>query len=128
MVPEVGTVIFKVPDTIPAIKLDMAEAKLERKVREEGKRCVVFSQFKTALADLERRLTKRGLRVVRYDGDTNKNTRLDVKTDFLRNPDGSQPENYKYDIVLCNYKTGGVGLTFTGATYMLCPDEEWNPA
>jgi SNF2 family DNA or RNA helicase len=128
IIPDVGTVIFKVPDTVPSIKLDMLEAKLQRKVEEEGKRCVVFSQFKTALADLERRLLKRGVRVVRYDGDTNKNTRLEVKKDFLRNPDGSQPENYKYDVVLCNYKTGGVGLTFTAATYMACPDEEWNPA
>jgi SNF2 family DNA or RNA helicase len=128
IIPDVGTVLLKVPDTVPSIKLDMAEAKLERKVKEEGKRCVVFSQFKTALADLERRLIARGIRVVRYDGDTNKNTRLEVKRDFLRNPDGTQPENYKYDVVLANYKTGGVGLTFTGATYMLCPDEEWNPA
>lgn len=128
LIPDIGTVIFKVPDTVPSIKLDMLEAKLERKVNDEGKRCVVFSQFKTALADLERRLLKRGVRVVRYDGDTNKNTRLEVKRDFLRNPDGTQPEGYKYDVVLCNYKTGGVGLTFTGATYMACPDEEWNPA
>jgi SNF2 family DNA or RNA helicase len=127
LIPDVGTVIFKVPDSVPSIKLDMAESKLERKVK-EGKRCVVFSQFKTALADLERRLIARGVRVVRYDGDTNKNIRAEVKRDFLRNPDGSQPDNYKYDVVLCNYKTGGVGLTFTGATYMLCPDEEWNPA
>lgn len=128
MIPDVGTVLLKVPDSVPSIKLDMAESKLERKVKEEGKRCVVFSQFKTALADLERRLLARGIRVVRYDGDTDKNTRFEVKKDFLRNPDGTQPDNYKYDVVLCNYKTGGVGLTFTGATYMLCPDEEWNPA
>lgn len=123
----VGTVLFKVPDNVPSIKLDMAENKLERMVK-EGRRCVVFSQFKTALVDLEKRLLKRGVRVVRYDGDTNRNLRTDVKADFLRNPDGTQPENYKYDVVLANFKTGGVGLTFTGATYMLKLDEEWNPA
>ena len=28
--------------------------------------------------------------------------------------------------MLCNYKTGGVGLNFTGATQMIILDEEWN--
>lgn len=125
--PPVGTVIFKVPDNIPSIKLDMAEDKLERVVK-SGKRCVVFSQFKTALTDLERRLNARGIRVVRFDGDTNKATRLEVKRDFLRPASGERKSEYKYEVVLANYKTGGVGLNFTDATYMLCLDEEWNPA
>lgn len=123
----VGTVLLKVPDDVPSIKLDMAEDKLDRVIK-SGKRCVVFSQFKTALVDLEARLTKRGIKVVRYDGDTNKATRLSVKRDFLRPADGEHKADYKYDVVLANYKTGGVGLTFTEATYMLCLDEEWNPA
>jgi SNF2 family DNA or RNA helicase len=125
--PPVGTVIFKVPTDTPAIKLDMAEDKLERVIK-SGKRCVVFSQFKTALVDLQHRLEKRGLRVARFDGDTNKATRLQIKRDFLRPASGNRKTEYHYDVVLANYKTGGVGLTFTEATYMLCLDEEWNPA
>lgn len=125
--PAVGTVLFSVPKDTPSIKLNMAEEKLERMVK-AGKRCVVFSQFKTALVDLEARLNARGIKVVRYDGDTNKATRLDVKRDFLRPASGQPKADYKYDVVLANYKTGGVGLTFTEATYMLCLDEEWNPA
>lgn len=125
--PPVGTVLLKVPADTPSIKLDMAEDKLERMVK-AGKRCVVFSQFKTALVDLESRLEKRGLRVARFDGDTNKGTRLSIKRDFLRPATGVANPDYKYDVVLANYKTGGVGLTFTEATYMLCLDEEWNPA
>jgi SNF2 family DNA or RNA helicase len=123
----VGTVLFAVPKDTSSIKLDMAEDKLDRVIK-SGKRAVVFSQFKTALVDLERRLTARGLRVARYDGDTNKATRLAIKRDFLRPASGERKTDFEYDIVLANYKTGGVGLTFTEATYMLCLDEEWNPA
>lgn len=123
----VGTVLFSVPKDTSSIKLDMAEDKLERMFK-EGKRSVVFSQFKTALVDLERRLVARGLRVARYDGDTNKANRLAIKRDFLRPASGERKSEFEYDVVLANYKTGGVGLTFTEATYMLCLDEEWNPA
>lgn len=125
--PAVGSILFSVPKDTPSIKLDMAEDKLDRMVK-AGKRCVVFSQFKGALEDLEKRLLARGIRVVRYDGDTNKATRLAVKRDFLRPASGEAKQDFKYDVVLANYKTGGVGLTFTEATYMLCLDEEWNPA
>lgn len=125
--PAVGTVLFSVPKDVPSVKLDLAEDKLARMVK-AGKRCVVFSQFKTALVDLEARLNAKGIRVVRYDGDTDKGTRLAVKRDFLRPASGIPKADFRYDVVLANYKTGGVGLTFTEATYMLCLDEEWNPA
>jgi SNF2 family DNA or RNA helicase len=127
-IPEVGTVLFKVPDNTPSIKLDWAEERLEHMVRNRGRRCVVFSQFKTALADLEKRLIARGISVVRFDGDTNKNLRYEVKRDFLRPASGERKTDYKYDVVLANYKTGGVGLNFTDATYFLGLDKEWNPA
>ena len=126
--PPVGTVIFKVPDDMPSAKLDWAEDRLDHMVKNRNRRCVVFSQFKGALADLEKRLTARGIRVVRYDGDTNKNLRYEVKRDFLRPASGARKAEYKYDVVLANYKTGGVGLTFTDATYFLGLDKEWNPA
>lgn len=123
----VGHVLFKVPDNIPSVKLDWAEARIEEQVK-AGHRTVVFSQFKTALAALEKRLTARGLRVARFDGDTPKHQRIVIKRDFLRPASGESKADYQFDVVLANYKTGGVGLNFTDATYMLCPDEEWNPA
>lgn len=124
--PPVGTVIFKVPDDTPSIKIDIAVRRLKDMIA-QGKRCVVFSQFKTALAALERALKKENVRVCRFDGDTNKALRVDIKRDFLRKADGSVGE-HKYDVVLANYKTGGVGLNFTSATYMLQLDEDWSPA
>ena len=122
----VGHVLFKVPENTPSIKLDIAEERIEKQIG-NGKRAVVFSQFKTALVDLERRLIARGLRVARYDGDTKSNQRVDIKRDFLRPRTGERKADYKYDVVLANYKTGGVGLNFTDATYTLVLDEEWNP-
>jgi SNF2 family DNA or RNA helicase len=122
----VGHVLFKVPDNIPSIKLDIAEERIHNQIK-AGNRGVVFSQFKTALVDLERRLTARGLRVARYDGDTKDFQRVNIKRDFLRPRSGERKADYQYDVVLANYKTGGVGLNFTDAVYTLVLDEEWNP-
>jgi len=37
------------------------------------------------------------------------------------------PEKPKYQIMLANYKAGGVGLNFTGATQAIILDREWSP-
>ena len=125
--PPVGTVLFKVPEDTPSIKIDIAARRLEEMIK-SGKRCVVFSQFKTALVGLEKALKEKGIRVARFDGDTKQALRVDIKKDFLRPANGGHKPNFKYDVVLANYKTGGVGLNFTEATYMLQLDEEWSPA
>lgn len=109
-----------------SIKMDWVEAKA-RELQKQGKRIVVFSQFKTALAELERRLAKDGLKVVRYDGDTDDETRKAVKNDFDRRHVDNRGGTFTWDIVLCNFKTGGVGLNFTHATETIIFDEEWNP-
>lgn len=125
--PPVGTVIFKVPDDTPSIKIEIGARRIEEMVK-KGHRTVVFSQFKTALEGMEKALVEKGIRVVRFDGDTKQALRVEIKKDFLRPADGSDKADYKYDVVLANYKTGGSGLNFTAATYMLQTDEEWNPS
>lgn len=88
----------------------------------DGERVVVFSQFKEPLRVIHRRLQAAGYRSVVLDGDTPDSVRTEISEDFdLRN--GTN----KWDIVLCNYKVGGVGLNFTAATQMIILDEEWNP-
>lgn len=119
----VGTVLLKVPDTVPSIKIDSALDKAVKAVK-NGHRTVVFSQFKTALEGYETALIAAGIKVARYDGDTKKDLKVKIKQDFKRKPQGTP---YEYDVVLCNYKTGGVGLTFTAATYAQMLDSEWNP-
>lgn len=89
-----------------------------------GERVVVFSQFKGPLRELERRLKEADISVVRFDGDTDQDTRIQVKRDFDRKY--ASETDYKWQVVLCNYKTGGVGLNFTAATQMIILDEEWN--
>lgn len=124
--PMTEEVLFSVGEDVQeSIKMDWVESKL-KELRNGGKRIAVFSQFKTALAELERRLTADGFRVVRYDGDTDKDTKAKVKRDFDRRHVEVTGE-YEWDIVLCNFKTGGVGLNFTHATEMIMLDEEWNP-
>lgn len=109
-----------------SIKIDWVESKI-KELRAGNKRVAVFSQFKTALAELERRLIEEGFRVVRYDGDTDKATKMKVKRDFDRKHVEKMEGVFEWDIVLCNFKTGGVGLNFTHITDMIMLDEEWNP-
>lgn len=124
--PMTEEVLFSVGEDVQeSIKMDWVEHKLQE-LRNGGKRIAVFSQFKTALAELERRLLADGFRVVRYDGDTDKETKAKVKRDFDRKHVEITNE-WEWDIVLCNFKTGGVGLNFTHATEMIMLDENWNP-
>lgn len=89
----------------------------------EDERGVLFSQFKEPLNVIANRLIAMGKRPVVFDGDTPK----DLKDEIRRNFDRSFNEEPKWDIVLANYKVGGVGLNLTAATQMIILDEEWNP-
>lgn len=89
-------------------------------------RGVLFSQFKQPLRELKKRIDLSGKRAVILDGDTPKDLLAEIRRDFDRRetPDRSKA---KWDIVLCNYKVGGVGLNFTAATQCFILDEEWGP-
>lgn len=89
----------------------------------EGKRQVVFSQFSTAIVEVQRRLDELNIRAVSLVGETPPKLRDKIKTNFYRAL-GETPE---YDVVVANYKTGGTGLNLTGATATHILDEEWNP-
>lgn len=120
---EDGNVIFRVGDEVQeSVKMDYILENLKT-FHAEGHRQAVFSQFKTALAELEKRISAAGLRVVRLDGDTPEALRKEIKTNFYR----AKNEESKWDVLLCNYKTGGVGLNLTSITKTHILDEEWNP-
>lgn len=121
--PETGEIVFDVSEEVrESAKLDKAFDMIAELV-EEGNRVAVFSQFKTGLAQLENMLEGSTIKAVRYDGDTPNSIREQVKTNF----DVSRGEPKKWDVVLANYKTGGVGLNFTACTHMIIIDQEWNP-
>lgn len=91
----------------------------------EGERVVVFSQFKQPLKELAERCAKAGYRTAIMEGDTPDSLRQEIMMDF----DAKETKNgeHKFDIVLCNYRVGGVGMNLTNATQMFILDEEWNP-
>lgn len=118
-----GEVIFSVGSEVQeSAKMDTLLEYLERE-HKAGRRQVVFSQFKTALAELEKRIAAKGIRVTRLDGDTPASERDEIRTNFYRAKD----QDVKWDVLLANYKTGGVGLNLTAATVTHILDEEWNP-
>lgn len=122
-----GNVVFSVEQQVSeSIKLDRAFDLLTEICQdglEIGKAAVVFSQFKPGLHRLSERLNQAGISSVVFDGDTPEAVREQIKSDFDRNNAGEK----KWQVVLANYRTGGVGLNFTRATHLVALDEEWNP-
>lgn len=118
---ETEEVIFSVGDEVQeSIKLDKIADKI---VSLLPRRQVVFSQFKGGNVALSRALELRGVSTVLYDGDTPEELRQEIKSNFKR-ANGEAP---RWDVVLANYRTGGVGLNLTAATVTHIFDEEWNP-
>jgi SNF2 family DNA or RNA helicase len=118
-----GNVIFSVGQEVrESVKLDTA---LEHVLQEHanGRRQVVFSQFSTALQGFKEILEDSGLRVAVLTGATPRNQRDEIKNNFYL----AKGEEPRWDILLCNYKTGGTGLNLTSATVTHIIDEEWNP-
>lgn len=139
---EEGNIVFNAGEEVnESIKLDKCIAGEEGLIpdltengdKELGSRVVVFSQFKGPLIELERRLKAAGISVVRFDGDTPESRRIEAKHDFDRkycDTDEYRAQyegGYRWQVILCNYKTGGVGLNFTAATETIILDREWNP-
>lgn len=89
-------------------------------------RIVLFSQFKAPIREIKRRVELSGYRAVILDGDTPQEERNLITRDFdtRHTPDRGSS---KWDIVLCNYRAGGVGLNFTAASQLIVLDEAWNP-
>lgn len=120
--PQTKEVIFTVGSEVrESVKLDVIQQAI---VDHLPRRQIVFSQFKTALAELEERLAAAGIEVCRFDGDTSKGLRDEIKLDFNRR---LRQGPHRWDVVLANYKTGGSGLNLTEATVTHILDEEWNP-
>jgi SNF2 family DNA or RNA helicase len=114
-----GDVVFSVGSEVQeSVKMDVCQDKI-MSFHAEGHRQIVFSQFKTALAEFESRLTKAGMKVARFDGDTKDPEREKIRHDF-RFKGGDA------DVVLVHYRAGGSGLNLQGATITHILDEEWS--
>jgi SNF2 family DNA or RNA helicase len=118
-----GNVIFSVGQEVrESVKLDTALEYILQ-IQAEGRRQVVFSQFSTALQGFKEILEESGLRVAVLTGATPRSQRDEIKNNFYL----AKGEKPRWDILLCNYKTGGTGLNLTAATATHIIDEEWNP-
>lgn len=127
--PETKEVIMSVGDDVKeSVKIDKAIEIITTQVN-DGQRVALFSQFSGALEEIQRRLNQitfedgRKVRSVLMTGAQTQDIKDQIKTNF----DRKRNEEVKWDVVLCNYKTGGVGLNFTAATHSIILDREWNP-
>jgi len=120
---EEGNVVFSVGQEMQeSVKFDVAMENILA-LHAEGRRQVVFSQFSTALEAFAERLEEAGLRVALLTGATPRKLRQEIKDNFYL----AKGEEPRWDVILCNYKTGGTGLNLTSATATHIIDEEWNP-
>ena len=97
-------------------KLDALRDML-RQLLPEGRRVLVFSQFTSMLAIIEREVTAMGIRYVKLTGETR---------------DREQPVNTfqagEVPLFLISLKAGGTGLNLTAADTVIHYDPWWNPA
>lgn len=116
-------------DVSESVKLDKA-VELASELVGEGERVVIFSKFTAVLEELKRRFhdtmdTDEKIRAAIYYGNTSIHERDHIKRDF--DISTYDPENYDYDVVLCQYQSAGEGLNFNSATQMIFIEREWNP-
>jgi len=97
-------------------KLDLLMTMLPEQV-EEGRRILLFSQFTSMLALIEKELKLAGIGYVLLTGETK--DREEVVRRFQA---GDVP------VFLISLKTGGVGLNLTAADTVIHYDPWWNPA
>lgn len=86
--------------------------------RSEGRQVLLFSQFVSALHELESLLASEGIRFVTLYGDT-RNRDIPVRQ-FL--------SDSSITVFLISLKAGGVGLNLTSADRVILLDDWWNPA
>ncbi len=86
--------------------------------KSECKQVLVFSQFVSALHEMETLLKVEGIRFVTLYGDT-RNRRVPV-TQFQKDK--------SITVFLISLKAGGVGLNLTSADRVILLDDWWNPA
>ncbi|GAA6063350.1 hypothetical protein JCM10212_004371 [Sporobolomyces blumeae] len=94
--------------------------KILPKLKAQGHRVLIFSQFKIALNVIEAFLNGLGLRWLRLDGETQ-------QLDRQRDVDKFQAPDSPYFAYLLSTRAGGVGLTLTAADVVIIFDQDWNP-
>lgn len=92
--------------------------KIIKKCIKKHKKVIVFSMFVSALDILQLLLQKKGIPSLMLEGSTIITKREKVVKEFN--------ENDAYSVILCSYKTGGLGISLTSAQAVLLLDPWWN--
>mmetsp|Transcript_39793 Transcript_39793/g.35505 ORF Transcript_39793/g.35505 Transcript_39793/m.35505 type:complete len:144 (+) Transcript_39793:1054-1485(+) len=94
--------------------------KLLPKMKNEGKKVLIFSQFTQMLAILEDYLNYQGYRYEKIDGAV-KSKERQSSIDRFNDP------TKKRDVFLLSTKAGGLGINLTSANVVVIFDSDWNP-
>ena len=94
--------------------------KLLPKMRNEGKKVLIFSQFTQMLLLLEDYLRFRGYKFEKIDGGIKAKERQNA-IDRFNDP------SKKRDVFLLSTKAGGLGINLTSANCVVIYDSDWNP-
>ena len=108
------------PEAAPhSQKIEYLKEKLQE-LTEAGHSALVFSQFTSMLAIIERELASTGLPMFKITGETPIPKRAQIVDSFN--------ESDKPGVFLLSLKAAGTGLTLTKADYVFLMDPWWNPA
>lgn len=107
-------------------------AKLERllamvkELREEGERCLIFTQY-VGMGEMLQKVLGQELQepVLYLNGSTSKSARDRMIEQFQSN---SFPPSEQPNVFILSIKAGGVGLNLTAANHVFHFDRWWNPA
>lgn len=92
---------------------------LLRTLKEEGHKCLIYSQFTRVLDILEDYCGKTSYKFVRLDGQSALADRRDIVAEWQANEE--------LFIFLLSTRAGGVGLNLTAADTVIFFDSDWNP-
>lgn len=92
---------------------------LLRRLKTEGHKCLIYSQFTRVLDILEDYCGKTGFKFVRLDGQSALADRRDIVAEWQTNEE--------LFIFLLSTRAGGVGLNLTAADTVIFFDSDWNP-
>ena len=98
--------------------------KLLPRLKEDGHRILVFSQFKVTLDILEDYLAEREWKFERVDGSI---TGIKRQQAIERFQAADVPEKEKPFVMLLSTRAGGVGINLTAADTCIIFDSDWNP-
>ena len=92
---------------------------LLRRLKSEGHKCLIYSQFTRVLDILEDYCGKTAFKFVRLDGQSALADRRDIVAEWQTNEE--------LFIFLLSTRAGGVGLNLTAADTVIFFDSDWNP-